>query len=206
MNCFEEQGPALVGKSILPQSFFHHYKNRKRRHAQNGEMKTLLQSLAPTASIFNSTKFHETTSITTYTAKVASTLTRWKYLTWNFENKENIKVQNQTRLSLAFNTQVGGEEFTIIPSQDFWEILLSLTTDADNQETKRSTQRCKINLHNLTNTKQLPWTITARLEWKSSLVVTWTTTVYNTANKGILKAAFYSQIKTVPISTKLQRC
>lgn len=52
MNCFEEQGPTLIGKSILPESFFHHYKNTKCQYAQNSEIQTFIQNISSTAFIF----------------------------------------------------------------------------------------------------------------------------------------------------------
>lgn len=44
MDCFEEQGPTLIGKSILPQSFFYHYKTKKLQHAQNRETNIYIKS------------------------------------------------------------------------------------------------------------------------------------------------------------------
>lgn len=41
MNCFEEQGPTLIGKSILPESFFHHYKNTNVNMLRTGKYKHL---------------------------------------------------------------------------------------------------------------------------------------------------------------------
>lgn len=71
MNCFEEQGPTLIGKPILPQSFFHHYKDIKCQHVQNREIQPFIQNITPTALIFNSSMFHETVSTITYIAKAA---------------------------------------------------------------------------------------------------------------------------------------
>lgn len=39
MDRFEEQGPTLIGKSILPQSFFHHYKTEKVNMLRTGNTK-----------------------------------------------------------------------------------------------------------------------------------------------------------------------
>lgn len=57
MNCFEEQGPTLIGKSILPESFLHHYKNTKCQHTQNREIQTFIQNISSTDLIFKVTSF-----------------------------------------------------------------------------------------------------------------------------------------------------
>lgn len=82
MNCFEEQGPTLIGKSILPQSFFHHYKTRKYQRAQNREIQTFTQNITPTALIFNSSMFHETISTVTHIAKAALIFTCVRHQLW----------------------------------------------------------------------------------------------------------------------------
>jgi len=76
MNCFEEQGPTLVGKAILPQSFFHHYKNKKGQHAQNRETQTFTQNPTPAAFTFISSLLHETVSAVPSIAKVPLIFTR----------------------------------------------------------------------------------------------------------------------------------